>query len=171
MNKRTTGRRATTARSLIHITGTRANAERASEQMTVTWVNGRRAGEHATVSWANSGRASEQVIEQGGRHATLFHLVKSLMAKRPHNPYIRCWDPRTGEIYYEHRAVAEWKLGRKLRPGEVAHHEDGDRENNHPDNIRVLPSQRHHAFLEHYRRREAKGIQHLFDVEELLELL
>jgi hypothetical protein len=109
--------------------------------------------------------------EKGSWHGTLIQPVKSLMANVPHNPYIRRWDPRTGETYYEHRAVAEWKLGRKLRPGEVAHHEDSDRENNHPDNIRVLPSQRHHAFLENYRRREARGIQHLFDVEELLELL
>ncbi len=93
------------------------------------------------------------------------------MPKRPHNPYIRRWDPEKGETYYEHRAVAEWKLGRKLEPGEVTHHEDSNRENNHPDNIRVLPSQRHHAFLENYRRREARGIQHLFDVEELLKLL
>jgi hypothetical protein len=105
------------------------------------------------------------------RSLTPLHLVKLLMANRPHNPYIRRWDPEKGETYYEHRAIAEWKLGRKLRPGEVTDHEDGDKKNNHPDNIRVLPSQRHHVFLENYRRREARGIQHLFDVEELLKLL
>jgi len=87
------------------------------------------------------------------------------MASR--NPYSRRWDPRTHELYYEHRAVAAWRLGRPLRPGEVVHHLDGDPTNNHPDNLVVLPSQRHHALLEHYLRREAAGIQHLFSLDEL----
>ena len=59
-------------------------------------------------------------------------------------------------------------MGRPLRPGEVVHHLDGDPTNNHPDNLVVLPSQRHHALLEHYLRREAAGVQHLFSLEELL---
>ncbi len=32
------------------------------------------------------------------------------------NPYVRRWDARTRETYYEHQAVAEWKLGRPLEP-------------------------------------------------------
>jgi DNA invertase Pin-like site-specific DNA recombinase len=54
--------------------------------------------------------------------------------------YRRRKDPRTGEVYYEHRAMAEWKLGQRLRPGEVVHHKNGDRSDNHPDNLEVLPS-------------------------------
>jgi hypothetical protein len=43
-----------------------------------------------------------------------------------------------------HRIVAEQKLGRPLQRGEVVHHIDGNRHNNHPDNLMVLPSQSAH---------------------------
>lgn len=46
-----------------------------------------------------------------------------------------------------HRAVAELILGRPLRAGEVVHHRDGNRRNNDPANIEVLPSQAEHARL------------------------
>jgi hypothetical protein len=44
----------------------------------------------------------------------------------------------------EHRAVAEKKLGRKLRPGEVVHHKDRDKSNNHPSNLWVFKNQAEH---------------------------
>lgn len=58
---------------------------------------------------------------------------------------------------HEHRIVAEEKLGRKLNPGEVVHHIDGDKRNNDPDNLMVFPSQKEHIewHLKHdarYRR-------------------
>jgi len=42
-----------------------------------------------------------------------------------------------GEQIYEHRHVLERKLGRKLLPGENAHHMDGDKLNNDPSNLEL----------------------------------
>lgn len=46
---------------------------------------------------------------------------------------------------HTHRIVAERLLGRKLMPGEVVHHIDGNRRNNAPDNLMVFSSQSQHA--------------------------
>jgi hypothetical protein len=46
---------------------------------------------------------------------------------------------------HEHRTVAEQKLGRALLPGEIVHHKDDDKRNNHPNNLRVFSSQAEHA--------------------------
>lgn len=42
-----------------------------------------------------------------------------------------------------HRVVAEQKLGRALLPGEIVHHKDGDKWNNHPDNLEVMTQAEH----------------------------
>lgn len=61
---------------------------------------------------------------------------------------------------YEHRLVAEKKLGRALAAGEVVHHIDGNKQNNNPANVQVMPSMAHHMH-EHGRRpgRRAPGEQ------------
>lgn len=41
-------------------------------------------------------------------------------------------DPRNGEVYYEHRAVAEWKLGQPLKFGVTVHHKNRGCDDNHP---------------------------------------
>lgn len=46
---------------------------------------------------------------------------------------------------YEHRLVAEDKYGRRLRKGEEPHHVDGDKQNNHPDNLELLTRKFHRA--------------------------
>jgi hypothetical protein len=79
-------------------------------------------------------------------------------------------DPRTGKTYYCHRAVAEWHLGRLLEPGEVVHHENEIKSDGHPLNLRVFSSQSKHMLYHHYRRREARGVQHLWELEAWLEL-
>ncbi len=45
---------------------------------------------------------------------------------------------------FEHRLVAEQKLGRYLQRGEVVDHVDGLHLHNHPDNLRVFPSNADH---------------------------
>jgi HNH endonuclease len=54
-----------------------------------------------------------------------------------------------GRWIHEHISVAENKIGRMLKPGEVVHHIDGNTLNNHPDNLQVLPSHSAHATLHH----------------------
>lgn len=44
---------------------------------------------------------------------------------------------------YEHRVVAEKKLGRYLRSDEVVHHIDGNKTNNAPENLIVLSNNGH----------------------------
>jgi hypothetical protein len=45
---------------------------------------------------------------------------------------------------HQHRTVAEEKIGRSLRPGEIVHHIDGDKQNNGSENLEVLASHREH---------------------------
>ena len=86
------------------------------------------------------------------------------------NPYVRLWDRDTQETYYEHQRVAEEKLGRPLEPGEVVHHDDGNKRHNDPSNIWIFSSQRAHMLYEHYRAREVRGIGHLLSIEEVLRV-
>jgi hypothetical protein len=57
---------------------------------------------------------------------------------------------------YEHRLVASAQLGRPLRPGELAHHEDEDPLNNAPSNVIPVASRAEHALL--HRKRD-KGLR------------
>lgn len=45
---------------------------------------------------------------------------------------------------------ANWKGGRSLEPGEIPHHIDGNKQNNAPENIQVVPSRSAHR-TEHRR--------------------
>ena len=76
---------------------------------------------------------------------------------RTRKKYARYRDRQTGRTSLFHRRVAQEMLGRPLLPGEVVHHRDGNSLNNHPDNLLVLPSQRHRAYLEFRLRCERSG--------------
>ena len=51
---------------------------------------------------------------------------------------------------HTHRIVAEQKLGRLLKAGEIVHHVDGNKRNNDPDNLMVM-TQAEHCRL-HFRK-------------------
>jgi len=44
---------------------------------------------------------------------------------------------------HQHRVVAERMLGRKLRKGEIVHHIDENKKNNHPSNLLVMTQAQH----------------------------
>ena len=55
------------------------------------------------------------------------------MARAPRKKYV-----------FEHRLVMSQKLGRLLLPNEVVHHIDGNRKNNHPDNLILFQTNADH---------------------------
>ena len=82
----------------------------------------------------------------------------------------RCWPRRLGskrnagqyiEVKtksgwkYEHRVVTEKTINRRLRPGEVVHHKDGNPSNNAPGNLVVCRSLRDH--LDRFHKDDLKN--------------
>lgn len=54
-------------------------------------------------------------------------------------------DAMSNGFQYEHIAVAEKKLGRELKKGEVVHHLDENKQNNSPDNIIIFATNAEHT--------------------------
>lgn len=67
---------------------------------------------------------------------------------------------------YEHRVVAETKLGRRLLPGELVHHLDGCKTNNDPDNLEVHASIAEHSV--HHRTHD-KGLRMPGESNDMVE--
>ena len=57
---------------------------------------------------------------------------------------------------YEHRIVAEQKLGRRLCKGEQPHHINGNKQDNRPENLVVMKSMAHHRNQHRKRNTERK---------------
>lgn len=78
-------------------------------------------------------------------HGRKIDLDGYVLVRSPKDhPYSRSRRNRNYGIIYEHRLVAEQKLGRFLLPSEVVDHIDGLHLHNHPDNLRVFPSNSAH---------------------------
>lgn len=60
---------------------------------------------------------------------------------------------------YEHVLIAEEKLGRYLKDGEIVHHLDMDKMNNSPENLIVFINQAEHAKFHYYNCDENLLIQ------------
>lgn len=56
-----------------------------------------------------------------------------------------------------HRTIAEMKIGRELKNGEVVHHIDGNIRNNDPDNLEIIVNQNEHARIHMRRRNNSEG--------------
>ena len=77
---------------------------------------------------------------RGGKHLSSHGYAKVLVGEGHHLADSKGYA-------YEHKVIAEKVLGRRLKPGEIVHHKDGDKTNNSAENIEALPSIAHHLFL------------------------
>ncbi len=57
---------------------------------------------------------------------------------------------------HEHRQIVEMLLGRPLKAGEVVHHLDGNKRNNDPENLVVLPSQSAHCKAHEFGKKKGR---------------
>lgn len=112
-------------------------------------------------------------IPQEQLHAAALWYKGGYTCKAP-GGYIREYNPfhpygsRRG-LVMQHRLVVERKIGRILSRSEVVHHLDGDRTNNHPDNLELMENQSHHIKHEHKEKRNARYLRDPGIVQRVLE--
>jgi hypothetical protein len=100
------------------------------------------------------GRGNDNFRWNGGRRVKKGYIY----LYRPDHPHC---DGR-GYVLL-HRLIMERILGRYLDPMEVVHHEDGNKENNHPSNLRLFADQGKHLEYHQGLKQEASA--------QLLELV
>lgn len=109
---------------------------------------GKRLGVSGKVANKACKRAGVKMRKRGPRSGPLAHAWRGgvTVDKSGYILRFRPEHPRANVRGYvrEHRLVMEQKLGRYLLPGEVVHHIDDDRGNNHPDNLELFESNGKH---------------------------
>lgn len=83
--------------------------------------------------------------------------------RRRHTGYIQLYNPAhpeagSGGYVFEHRLVAEQMLGRPLRPDEEVHHVNLRRDDNRPENLRVMKRSEHRRLHAVARWEARRGI-------------
>lgn len=70
--------------------------------------------------------------------------------------YWRVRDTETRKYRYEHINIVEKILGRPMRKGEIVHHINGDKQDNHPRNLLVCTNDYHRSLHGEMSRRYAR---------------
>jgi hypothetical protein len=68
--------------------------------------------------------------------------------------------PRKSGYVLEHVRVMELSMGRRIKPGEIVHHKDGDKRNNHPANLDLMTAGAHskyHRKRDTHKRQRVSG--------------
>lgn len=95
-----------------------------------------RTGSESISARFPEGRAGEKANNwKGGRR---MHKSGYVYIYSPNHPAAT-----NAGCVFEHILIAEKKIGRYLRKGEVVHHIDGDKKNNNPDNLLVCTRSEH----------------------------
>lgn len=97
-------------------------------------------------------RGNESPFWKGGRYVDAEGYVRVYAPDHP-NAFVSGYA-------HEHVMVASEKIGRPLRPGEHAHHDNEVTTDNRPDNIVVLTASEHKKL--HHARRRAKEVATTF---------
>ena len=84
-----------------------------------------------------TGKRSENPNWKGGKTISAHGYVLVRVGTNHHLADIRGYA-------YEHRLIAEEKLGRRLMKGEMVHHINENKQDNHPDNLKIVGNAAEH---------------------------
>lgn len=107
-----------------------------------------------------TGMSVEHVNKLARQFGVKFHDRYHVGHLTTHNGYIMVkaeGHPEADSKGYvrEHRLVMERKLGRRLEPGEIVHHINGNKQDNRPENLEVMLTEDH--VKHHHTGKQGRG--------------